>query len=131
MAKAQLNILVKLAKIDGVLVQDEIRLIKKIGAANGMTNAEIQDCFEHPHDLEGLQELPPDDKYDFLYNVIQLMKIDGRLHQEEIEFCARAVSKLGYDQAVLLELLLKIYGDDRITADKESLKSTVQKYLKD
>ena len=130
MAKAQLNILVKLARIDGVLVQDEIALIKKIGRAHGMTNQEIQDCFEHPYGLESLEELTPDEKYEFLYDVIQLMKIDGRLHQEEIQFCARAVAKLGYDQAVLLEMLLKIYGDDRITANKESLKQDIQKFLK-
>ncbi len=130
MAKAHLNILVKLAKIDGVLVQDEIRLITKIGLANGMTDKEIQECFDHPQALETLEELTADEKYEFLYNVIQLMKIDGRLHQEEIEFCAKVVSRLGYDQAVLLELLLKIYGDDRISADKESLKTTIQKYLK-
>ena len=125
-----MNILVKLARIDGVLVQDEIALIKKIGRAHGMTNQEIQDCFEHPHGLESLEELTPDEKYEFLYDVIQLMKIDGRLHQEEIEFCARAVAKLGYDQTVLLEMLLKIYGDDRITANKESLKQDIQKFLK-
>ena len=58
------------------------------------------------------------------------MKIDGRLYKEEIRFCARLVSKLGYEEDVLRELILKIYSDQHISTDKEALKDTIQQYLK-
>ena len=130
MSRTQLNILVQLAKIDGVIVQDEIDLIKQIGMANGMSNEEISSCFDNPEEVEDLGKLSRDDKYEYIYNIVQLMKIDGRLYKEELRFCAKMASKLGYSEEVLMELMLKIYSDPDLTTDKESLKTTIQKYLK-
>lgn len=131
MRRTHLNVLVQLAKIDGVVVQDEIDLIKKIGKANGMTSEEISESFEDPNLIENLESLSPDDKYDYVYDVVQLMKIDGRLYKEEIQFCAGLISKLGYKEEVLRELMLSIYSDEHISADKKALKATIQKYLKE
>ncbi len=122
--------MVQLAKIDGVVVQDEIDLIKKIGKANGMSSEEISECFEDPTLIEDLDHLSDDEKYDYIYNIVQLMKIDGRLYKEEIRFCAKVISKLGYQEDVLRELILKIYSDENISADKNALKENIQQYLK-
>lgn len=130
MSRTHLNLLVQLAKIDGVVVQDEIDLIKQIGKANGMSSDDISACFEDPTLIEDLDGLNDDEKYEYIYSVVQLMKIDGRLYKEELNFCAKMASKIGYDEGVLLELLLKIYSDPDISADKASLKDTIQKYLK-
>ncbi|WP_258101744.1 TerB family tellurite resistance protein [Marinoscillum pacificum] len=130
MARTQLNLLVQLAKVDGVVVQDEIDLIKNVGETLGMSQDEVSACFEDPNLVEDLDNLTDDEKYEFIYNAVQLMKIDGRLYKEEIQFCARIASKIGYEEEVLIELMLKIYSDPDISADKESLKTTIQKYLK-
>lgn len=130
MSRSHLNVLVQLARIDGVVVQDEIDLIKHIGENNGMTSDEISQCFEDPELIEDLTGLSDDEKYEYIYNIVQLMKIDGRLYKEEVRFCAKMASKLGYNEQVLLELMLKIYSDPDITTDKATLKSTIQKYLK-
>ncbi|MFT4739128.1 MAG: putative tellurite resistance protein B-like protein [Cyclobacteriaceae bacterium] len=129
MSRTHLNLLVQLAKIDGVVVQDEIDLIKQIGKANGMSSDEISQCFDDPDHVENLDQLSDDEKYEYIYSIVQLMKIDGRLYKEEIAFCSKISSKLGYDQQVLMELILKIYSDPQISTDKETLKSTIQKYL--
>jgi uncharacterized tellurite resistance protein B-like protein len=130
MIRTHVNLLVQLAKIDGVVVQDEIDLIKQIGEANGMSSDDISACFENPNLIEDLSSLSRDDRYEYIYNIVQLMKIDGRLYKEEIKFCAKTASKLGYNEDVLLELMLKIYSDPNISADKNSLKKTIQQYLK-
>jgi len=57
------------------------------------------------------------------------MKIDGKLYNEEIEYCARMASKLGYDQGVLFELMLKIYADPDLCEDKDTLKKQIQGFL--
>ena len=131
MTRTHLNLLVQLAKIDGVVVQDEIDLIKQIGEANGMSSSDISACFEDPNLVEDLSRLSDDEKYEYIYNIVQLMKIDGRLYKEEIRFCAKMASKLGYSEDVLLELMLKIYSDPDISTEKASLKSTIQQYLRD
>lgn len=127
----QLHVLVQLAKVDGVVVQDEIDLIKQIGEAHGLSSEEISACFDDPDsEISDLSDMGDDEKYEYIYNLVQLMKIDGRLYKEEINFCSKLAGKLGYDEAVLLELMVKIYSDPDITTDKESLKSTIQKFLK-
>ncbi len=130
MSRTHLNLLVQLAKIDGVVVQEEIDLIKQIGKANGMSSDDVSACFEDPTLIENLDILSDDEKYEYIYSIVQLMKIDGRLYKEELGFTAKMASKLGYSENVLLELMLKIYSDPMISAEKETLKKTIQTYLK-
>lgn len=128
--RSHINILVQLARIDGVVVQEEIDLITEIATNYGMSSEEISACFEDPDHVGDLSDLAADEKYEHIYNMVQLMKIDGRLYKEEIQYCAKMATRLGYDEEVLTELMLKIYSDPHITTDKNSLKSTIQKYLK-
>jgi hypothetical protein len=130
MSRTHLNLLVQLAKIDGIVVQEEIDLIKEIGKANGMSSDDITACFEDPNLIESLDGLSDDEKYEYIYSIVQLMKIDGRLYKEELGFTAKVTSKLGYSEDVLLELMLKIYSDPQISAEKETLKKTIQAYLR-
>jgi len=124
-----INILIQLAKVDGEVVQEEIDLIHEVGKASGMTSEQIDACFDEEQPIGDLMGLPDDQKYEFIYSIVQLMKIDGKLYNEEIQFCAKMASKLGYDEEVLFELMLKIYADPDLCADKESLKKHIQKYL--
>lgn len=129
MSRTHLNILIQLAKVDGIVVQEEIDMINQVGKANGMTDEEINDCFDGTGPIEELSHLPDDQKFEFIYSVVRLMKIDGRLYNEEINFCAKMAAKLGYDEDVLLELILKIYSDPHITSDKDIIKEKIQEYL--
>lgn len=130
MIRSHLNMLVQLARVDGVVVKEEIDLIKQIGKANGMSSEEISESFEDPSAIDEMDEITDDLRYDYMYNVVQLMKVDGRIYKEEIKFCAKIASKLGYHEDVLREMMLKIYSDPHITTDKETLKSTIQQFLK-
>lgn len=129
MSKTHLNILVQLAKVDGIVVQEEVDLINEVGKANGMTEEEIESCFDEELPIGDLSTLTDDKKYDLIYSIVQLMKIDGKLYNEEIKFCAKMSAKLGYEEDVLFELMLKIYADPDLCADKESLKKHIQEFL--
>lgn len=129
MSKSHLNILVQLAKVDGIVVQEEIDLIHEVGKANGMSEEDIASCFDEELPIGDLSSLSDDKKYDLIYSIVQLMKIDGKLYNEEIKFCAKMSAKLGYEEDVLFELMLKIYADPDLCADKESLKKHIQEFL--
>ncbi len=131
MVRSHLNMLVQLARVEGEVVQEEIDLIKKIGKVNGMSSAEISECFEDPSSTEISESMTDDLRFDYMYNIVQLMKIDGRLYKEEIQYCAKVARKLGYKEGVLKEMMLKISSDPPITSDKEALKAKIQTYLKE
>lgn len=104
-------------------------MINQVGKANGMIEQDIEACFDEEKSLDGIDSLDKDEKFEFIYSVVQLMKIDGRLYNEETQFCAKMASKLGYNENVLFELILKIYSDSNLSADKASIKGYIQEYL--
>lgn len=128
MSKSQLSILIQLAKVDGHISTEEYKLISEIGAANGMSDAEIKGTLDNPIIAQDLSGLSADSKFEYLINIVQLMKVDGRMFRDEIRYCSKMASRLGYEESVLFELITQIAKDKDL--DKEHLREKVKKYLK-
>lgn len=130
MIKDQLNILVQLAASDGMMAEKELRLIKTIAEAHDLTSEEVEELIKDPKPIADLEYLSQDQKFEFLYNVIQLMKADGQVFKSEIVFCEDMAERLGYNRKVVAELSSKIYSDPTITADRTSLKEKAKNYIR-
>lgn len=126
--KAQLSTLIQLASADGEFSGDEKQLIYMIGKANNVQESEIDDLVENPVPLPPLGTMTDDDKFDYLYNIVQLMKIDSQVFLSEIKYCEEVAEKLGFKKKVIGALSKQIYSDPTITADVNSLKKAVKKY---
>ena len=126
--KSQLSALIGLAKIDDDFADQEKNLIYMIGKANGLSEGEIDHLIDDPEDMPALSTLSDDDRFEILYNVVQLMKVDREVYLSEIKYCEDLAVKLGYHKKVISELSSKIYSDPSITADREALKKAVKKY---
>lgn len=131
MIKKQLSELIRLATSDNDLDARELELITKIGAANGVSEEEVHELIGKPQELDNVDTLTDDEKFECLYNVIQLMKVDRQVFKTEIVFCQRLASKLGYKEGVVAKMSQRIYSDPNITADRDDLKREAQKYLMD
>ncbi|MDH5603399.1 MAG: TerB family tellurite resistance protein [Cyclobacteriaceae bacterium] len=130
MIKEQLNILVNLAASDNKIADTEARLIQMIGQVNGVPKEEIDEMLKEPKPVGDLSNLTPDQKFEHLYNIVQLMKIDGEVYKSEIKFCQEIAERLGYKKGVIAELSSKIFSNPSITADRDHLKAKAQKYLR-
>ena len=130
MIKEQLNILVNLAASDSKIADTEARLIQMIGQVNGVPKEEIDEMLKEPRPVGDLSNLTPDQKFEHLYNIVQLMKIDGEVYKSEIKFCQEIAERLGYKKGVIAELSSKIFSNPSITADRDHLKAKAQKYLR-
>lgn len=129
MFKKQLNTLVKLGSADGLLSEKEIRLVKMFAKLNGMEDAEIEEVINNPQPIEDLNLLSDDQKFEYVYSLVQMMKADGQIFKSEIEFCENIAVQLGYKKSVIGELSSRIYSDPAITSDRDKLKEKAQKYL--
>lgn len=129
MVRNQLNTLVQIAKIDGHTAEKEIRFIKIIGKVNGFSDEEMDEIIRNPEPVDDLGVLTDDQKFEYLYSVVQLMKADGQVFKSEIAFCEDLAVQLGYDKKVIAELSSKIYSDPSITSDRELLKAKAQIYM--
>lgn len=126
---AQMKLLINLARIDGEVAGKERAYIRNIGLANELDANEIEKLFDQRHDLIVPDDLSDDQKFEYIFSLVQLMKIDERMYKEEIMFCSKIAAKLGYDEQVMFDLMLHVkaaaMGDDEVTA----LKKLTKKYL--
>ena len=111
------------------MVEKEIKYITTIGLANGIPMADINALFSQTHDLIVPATLNESERFDFIINLIQLMKIDERLYHEEIQFCSKMASRLGYDHSVMFDLMLHVRSEMGAN-ELDTLKKLASKYLK-
>lgn len=126
--KSKLSVLVQLANIDGDFAGEEKELIYMIAKANGIAESEVNDMIENPEPLPPLSTMSDDDKFEYLYHLVQLMKIDSQVYLSEIKYCEELAEKLGFRKNVISDLSAKIYSDPAITSDISSLKREMRKH---
>jgi len=125
----QLKLLVNLSRIDGAMISRERNYITNIGKAHGFPESSVETLFYTTHDVIIPADLTVDQKFTYIFNLVQLMKIDERLYKDEIKFCANVASKLGYQPQVMFELLLKVKSEEMTAEEKDSLKELTSKFL--
>jgi hypothetical protein len=136
--KKQLTNLIALALIDNDFSVKEKNMIVSLAKANKVPEVEIMELMDQNlkkkkrHDIElPKMEMPAmtsDEKFEYLYNIVQLMKVDSEIFLSEIRFCEDLAVKLGFDRRVISVLSQKIFSDPSITSDREKLQKEVSKY---
>lgn len=119
---SQLSLLVNLAKTDGVIDEKEIDLIHRIGRAHGLSRESIDDIIQSPNKPEQLTELNADEKFDILYNLVHLMKVDGKVFDEEITYCMSMAKKLGYPLEAVMDLYGLVHANVKLNSEIQKLK---------
>ena len=133
--KNHLKALIQLSIIDRDFDEPERTYIYTIGKANRIPEGEIDELVtetinEKPDAVISYQGLMSEERFDFLYDIIQLMKIDGDVYLTEIRYCEGIAEKLGYDKKVVKKLSSLVYSDPAIKANREMLLKSANKYLK-
>ena len=127
--RQQLTALIQLAHSDDSMDEKELRLIFRIGEAHGMSEPDIQAMIDNPGELGDLTSLSEDDKFEFLYTIIQLMKIDDEIFNEEVLFCQTIAQKLGYGLGAVMEMYPLVHKNLVIRAEKLQLKKKINQFL--
>lgn len=125
----QISILVHLSKADKVIAEEEYRLILQVAEGLGMDKEKASEIVSEPNPIPQLKNLPPDEKFEYLFNVVQLMKADGKIHQKEVSFCEKLAVRLGYKPGVISELSAYVYRDPSINTNRSYLRSIVDQHI--
>lgn len=129
--KAELNVLINLAASDSKIADRESKLVHLIGKANGISKEEVDALIANPKPIGDTHSLTADEKFEHLYYLIQLMKMDGQVFRSEIVFCETVADRLGFRKGVVMEISQHVYSDPSITADRNMVKEKAMKFLKD
>lgn len=123
--------LLHFAQADGKVSGSELALIYKIAVEKGIPMFEVEQMVQNPpQEADDLDELSINDRFEFIYTIILMMKMDGILDDREAAMCSKYAVSLGYDEQVIPELLNMIKSDSDLSGNKEVLKQEVQKFLK-
>jgi hypothetical protein len=128
-ALSRMKLLISLAKIDGQVADKEKNHLINIGRANGIYPDEIYPLFTQTHEVIVPEDLTDDQKFDLIFSLIQLMKLDERMYREEIHFCGQVAARLGYNKQVMFELLSHVKSAGMQSNEMESLKELTQTFL--
>lgn len=129
-ALTQLKLLISLAQIDGKVAERERNFITNIGNANDLSPDQIQPLFEQRHPLIIPTDLTDDQKFEYLFSLVQLMKIDERMYKEEMMFCSKIAENLGYNTEVMFELLIHVKAGVMEKDEIINMREITQKHLK-
>lgn len=128
--KNELNILINLAASDSRIEEKESKLIHMVAKANGIPAEEVDAMIKNPKPITNVSAMTTDEKFEHLYYLIQMMKMDGQVFKSEIVFCEQIAEKMGYKKGVVGELSQHIYSDPSITSDRELLRKKAEKFIK-
>ena len=125
----QLKLLINLARVDGEVAEKERQYILNIGQANHLLVAEILPLFSSEHPMVVPQNLSEEQTFDYIFRLVQLMKIDEKIYKDEIKYCAKIAATLGYREEVMFELMLKVKNAGMGKDEMDSLKKLTSTYL--
>lgn len=122
--ESSLRVLINLARTDGKIQPAEEALIHKIGRAHGLSDQEIEEEMHLgniPPDLQ-MTDIGDDDRFETLYNLVLLMKVDGQVFDEEITFCLTMAKKLGYPMEAVMDLYSLVHSNVKLTAEIQKIR---------
>ncbi len=126
---SRMKLLINLAKVDGQVADKEKNFLINIGRANGFYPDELYPLFTQNYDVPVPSDLSDDEKFELLFSLVQLMKLDERMYREEIAFCGQTAARLGYDKQAMFELLARVRSDKMEEQELMSLKEITQNFL--
>jgi len=116
--RQQLNVLIQLAKVDKDFAKVEERLIHQIAEKYGFSEKEVQKMINEPEPIGTFGALSDFKKFEYLYNLVQLMLADHKIHPSETIFCQSLAIKMGYQKDVIDGMLEHMNTDSSPTMDE-------------
>ena len=126
MSRTSLAILIELANRDGEIDESESKLIHQIGKAHNHPDEEIEELMRNTPKID-YSKLSNDERFEMLYDLVRLMKVDGKIFDEEILYCLEVARKLDYPMEAIMELYGLVHANLKLTTEIKILK---RKYSK-
>lgn len=126
---SQIKLLINLARADGIIADEEKKYLINIGVANNVDKQEIEKMLKTDQSDILPQNISEEERFNLLFKLVQLMKVDGKLFKEEIRYCSKIASRLGYREEVLLELMLEVQSGAMKADDINKIRQKTKEYL--
>jgi hypothetical protein len=120
--RKQLNILIQLAQADKHFSDKERELIYNLARKKNFPSDGVRELIREPEPIGSFGALSENQRFDYLYNCIDLMLIDQKIFDSELLFCHNIAIKLDFKKSVVEYLKDHIHN-----SDYEQLKQVVMR----
>lgn len=127
--KNHIKNLVSLSSADGVIDESEKEILIRIGTKKGLNREEIHKIIDNPGNSDFLPATSDDERFEQIYDLVELMLADGVAEDNELHFCVEMAEKLGFRKTVVTVLIRKITLSLLEGLDKETIKKEVRAFL--
>ncbi|MFB9864347.1 TerB family tellurite resistance protein [Rufibacter immobilis] len=118
-----------LAKIDGHIDAAEMEHIISIGERKGMRAQDVRALLADSHNVKLTMPNNDMDRFDQIYDLVEMMLADGIVDDSEMEFCIDIATKMGFRKAVVGVLVKKITTGVKDGLSREEIKSEAISFL--
>lgn len=127
--KSHIMNLVQLAKADGKISKSESGLLIKIGERNGVSAEEVFEMVDSSDDFFYKKPENDEQRFDQLYDLVEMMRIDGDVSPKELAYTTEIAEKMGVRKAVAWILVQSLVDGMALELSKEELKAKAAEYL--
>ena len=99
--KMQLNILIQLAEADKHFAKAERDMIFKLAKDKNFSEEEVVALIKNPEPINSLGALSGEQKLNYLYACMDLIRVDNKIFDSELTFCKSIAIKLGFKKNVV------------------------------
>lgn len=103
--KAQLAVLIKMAKVDGQITGSEDMFLHLMAHKLNISTSDYEDIYDNADKFTYIPPANQEDRFVMFYMIIQMMKVDLSVDVEEIEFCKQLGSKLEISEEKMDEII--------------------------
>lgn len=126
--RKQINILIRLAKADKKVTKEEREMIFELASEKNFPKEIVDMLFQEQEPIGTLGALSENQKFEYLYNAICLMKVDRDINSSEVTFCEDIAIRMGFRKDVVRMLSDQVEVENSKNADFDNLKSKVYAY---
>ena len=128
--KTHLRHLVRLAISDGVLHKSELKFIKRIAKDNNISAGALQKIIDNPTKVDIVLPETTKDKFNQIFDLVNLMTKDGEVNDAEAEFCMELANRLGFRKVIVGVLVAKIERGINEGLSRKKLMKECEPFLK-
>lgn len=127
--KSHILNLVKLAQADGKWHENEKKFVASVAKRIGLTDEEHEDLIFYPDRIKFVPAISERERIIILYDLLFMMKMDGKVNQDEEMLCMELGLRLGFNPAMIDEMIqvMKDYTGNQVPQD--GLLDVLKKYM--
>jgi len=118
-----------LAIKDGKIHPQERRLLECIAKDWALTDDEIKEVESNPDSIKFVVPEDPDFRFLQLYDLVEMMIIDGEMKIAEKELCAALAERLGFEQEAIATIIQGIIEGNKAMRKTEEIQNDLRAKL--